>query len=71
MGDNIEFDKLARPLEISLAIWKKSQQATIDTKAKNKSAAVNKDCGTIATTEEEAAAATKEVEADDEKENTE
>ena len=58
-------------MEFSLAIWKKSQQATIDTKAKNKSAAVNKNCGAIATTEEEAEAATKEVEADDDKENTE
>merc|ERR1711872_347729 len=41
MGD-MEFDKFVRPLENSLAIWKKSQQAKKDTAAKKKAAAVTK-----------------------------
>ena len=42
MGD-MEFDKFVRPLENSLAIWKKSQQVKKDTAAKKKAAAVSKD----------------------------
>ena len=42
MGD-MEFDKFVRPLENSLAIWKKSQQTKKDMAAKKKAAAVSKD----------------------------
>ena len=72
MGD-MEFDKFVRPLENSLAIWKKSQQAKKDAK---KASAVTKDGDATATTEEDATAETEEAEAeaapaDDDKENTE
>ena len=76
MGD-MEFDKFVRPLENSLAIWKKSQQAKKDTAAKKKAATVTKDGDSNAPTEggdEEVTAETEEVEAapaDDDKENTE
>eukprot|EP00092_Neocalanus_flemingeri_P007534 GFUD01008132.1.p2 GENE.GFUD01008132.1~~GFUD01008132.1.p2 ORF type:complete len:150 (-),score=73.65 GFUD01008132.1:158-607(-) len=77
MGD-MEFDKFVRPLENSLAIWKKSQQAKKDTAAKKKAAAVVKDGDSAAADtgdgEEDAEADTEEVEtapADDDKENTE
>ena len=77
MGD-MEFDKFVRPLENSLAIWKKSQQAKKDSAAKKKAEAVAKDGDSTKAAsvdgEEEASADTEELEAapaDDDKENTE
>merc|ERR1712096_124484 len=65
MGD-MEFDKFVRPLENSLAIWKKSQQAKKDSAAKKKAEAVAKDGDSTkaaSVDEEEASADTEELEA--------
>ena len=75
MGD-MEFDKFVRPLENSLAIWKKSQQAKKDTAAKKKSASVTKDVDSNAPIEGGDEEVSVEIEeeaapADDDKENTE
>ena len=72
----MEFDKFVRPLENSLAIWKKSQQAKKDTAAKKKSASVTKDGDSNASIEggdKEVSAETEEeaATADEDKENTE